>query len=225
MPKMEPREKAPTCLVEGKLLLEHIVQIQDMLRQDRACTDEDSLSWWMAGSTPSMRMHRCIANLGPKKTNPRSHKVTIAVCSQLHVCAALEAFKTLCYQGIGRLKSSLCMMFFLQPLDTNFQGVFDCITEPGLASGCLESLRLSTGLRPETLATVWQVANPDLKKSPCLGEWRAFCHLVGHCQAMSQERNAAQSRALRKAGGLLQALLRVNNCLDKAPPSLPRLSF
>jgi len=61
-----------------------------------------------------------------------------------------------------------------QQLDANFQGGFDCITEPGLASGCLESLRLSTGLRTETLATVWQVANPDLKKSPCRGNGGHF---------------------------------------------------
>jgi len=111
-----------------------------------------------------------------------------------------------------------------QQLDADSQGSFSSITASGIASGCLESDWLATGLRPETLATIWQVANPDLKTSPSLGEWRAFCRLVGHCQAMSQERNAAQSRALRKGGGLLRALLRFNSCLDKAPPALPKLS-
>lgn len=111
-----------------------------------------------------------------------------------------------------------------QQLDADSPGRFNCIINSKLANGCLESDWLATGLRPDTLATIWQVANPDLKPSPCLGEWRAFCRLIGHCQAMSRERNAAQSRALRKGGGMLRALLRFNSCLDKAPPALPTLS-
>merc|ERR1712008_501509 len=111
-----------------------------------------------------------------------------------------------------------------QQLDSTSQTSFNCFTDSGLVSGCLESDWLGTGLRPETLTTIWQIANPDLKASPCLGEWRAFCRLVGHCQAMSKECNAAQSRALRKGGGLLRALLRCDRCLEKAPPALPRMS-
>ena len=41
------------------------------------------------------------------------------------------------------------------------------------------------GLSRRALREIWQVANPQLKTSLGLEEFRASCRLVGHCQAMS----------------------------------------
>jgi len=75
------------------------------------------------------------------------------------------------------------------------------------------------GLPRKALREIWQVANPHLKSSLGLEEFRASCRLVGHCQAWSTQDDKV-SRRLRSGGGGLRAELR-SECLGQPPPQLP----
>ena len=68
------------------------------------------------------------------------------------------------------------------------------------------------------LREIWQVANPHLKMSLGLEEFRASCRLVAHCQAMNDEEAL---KRLRAGGGKLRAQLR-SDCLGVEPQSLPQ---
>eukprot|EP00927_Polykrikos_kofoidii_P056527 TRINITY_DN5062_c0_g1_i2.p1 TRINITY_DN5062_c0_g1~~TRINITY_DN5062_c0_g1_i2.p1 ORF type:complete len:616 (-),score=109.72 TRINITY_DN5062_c0_g1_i2:52-1776(-) len=48
----------------------------------------------------------------------------------------------------------------------------------------LASFLSRSGLSQRAQREIWQVANPDLKPSLGREEFRAYCRLVGHCQAM-----------------------------------------
>mmetsp|Transcript_70684 Transcript_70684/g.187872 ORF Transcript_70684/g.187872 Transcript_70684/m.187872 type:complete len:335 (-) Transcript_70684:193-1197(-) len=81
-----------------------------------------------------------------------------------------------------------------------------------------------TGFQQKSLDSIWQVANPDLKESLGIEEFRALCRLVAHCQALvDADASSGAAGALRKGGGRLRSLLR-ERCLASPPPSLPRLS-
>jgi len=79
------------------------------------------------------------------------------------------------------------------------------------------------GLQPRVLDGVWQVANPELKASAGPEEFRAYCRLVAHCQALSSGAGGPDGKLLQKGGGRLRALLR-DRCLASPPPALPHLS-
>lgn len=67
------------------------------------------------------------------------------------------------------------------------------------------------GLRKNVLQSAWQVANPELKQSAGVEEFRALCRLVGHCQALAATavRGSMDEKALKKGSGMLRAVLRV----------------
>lgn len=89
-----------------------------------------------------------------------------------------------------------------------------------------DTFRETTGLKHEVLEAVGQVANPNLSSSPGLREFRSFCRLVGHCQAMVRDGGSgAQRRALKRGGGAMRALLRAEEALDRCPTALIHLTL
>ncbi|CAJ1385619.1 unnamed protein product [Effrenium voratum] len=92
-----------------------------------------------------------------------------------------------------------------------------------LASAQLDYIAQS-GLPRRALREIWQVANPHLRASLGLEEFRACCRLVGHCQAMStQSEDDKELRQLRAGGGGLRAHLR-SSCLAEPAPRLADFS-
>mmetsp|Transcript_17340 Transcript_17340/g.52270 ORF Transcript_17340/g.52270 Transcript_17340/m.52270 type:complete len:343 (-) Transcript_17340:207-1235(-) len=81
------------------------------------------------------------------------------------------------------------------------------------------------GLEQVVLDGIWQVANPDLKESLGHEEFRAFCRLVAHCQALADAAARSEGKrpaAMRRGGGRLRSMLR-ERCLPRPPSSPPRL--
>ena len=76
-----------------------------------------------------------------------------------------------------------------------------CSSRPDTGIDPLASLQSEyleqCGLPRRALREIWQVANPHLKTSLGLEEFRASCRLVGHCQAMS-----LQDEKVPACGGL-----------------------
>ncbi|CAK9061025.1 Retrovirus-related Pol polyprotein from transposon RE1 (Retro element 1) (AtRE1) [Includes: Protease RE1 [Durusdinium trenchii] len=98
-----------------------------------------------------------------------------------------------------------------------------CSSRPDTGIDPLASLQSEyleqCGLPRRALREIWQVANPHLKTSLGLEEFRASCRLVGHCQAMSLQ-DEKVFRRLRSGGGGLRADLR-SHCLGEPPVRLP----
>eukprot|EP00933_Yihiella_yeosuensis_P032956 TRINITY_DN26633_c0_g1_i1.p1 TRINITY_DN26633_c0_g1~~TRINITY_DN26633_c0_g1_i1.p1 ORF type:complete len:658 (+),score=96.28 TRINITY_DN26633_c0_g1_i1:51-2024(+) len=111
-----------------------------------------------------------------------------------------------------------------------------CISEPASSScedDCGDAATVQaeffrrSALPQRALREVWQVANPDLKTTLGLEEFRACCRLIGHCQSMARNgsgRNDPIVKRLRVGGCALRSELR-NNCLSEPPLELLTLSL